>query len=176
MKNQILFRIFLILFCATGLSAQDNHYEGLQLGSQNAILSGAAVSRWVDQTAVVLNAATMMNAKEAGITFNSTTGSLDFIQFENGLGSKTDIKTDDAQLYPGLVAAELPFFENPQKNRLGVAIFARIADRTRFTSRYESELNILNDSDARVMKHTSGNMCWTSSSRKQLQHWLGPRA
>ncbi len=134
-------------FCALcpSLYSQDNHYESLQLGSKNALLSGAALSHWVDPTAVVHNAATMMDAKEAGIAFNSTTGGFDKIRFDNGLGEGVDIKTSDFQLYPGLIAADLPLFKQADKYRLGIAIFARVSDRTRFTNRGTRTDNIIND-------------------------------
>ncbi|MDX2135901.1 MAG: hypothetical protein SFV52_14020 [Saprospiraceae bacterium] len=132
--------------------SQDNHYEGLQLGSKNALLSGAAVSKWVDQTAVVINAATMMNAQEAGITFNTTTGSLDNIVFRNGLGDDLDIKTSNAQLHPGLIAADLPILKDEANNRMGISIFRRIDDRTRFTSREEYMQNIIDDAEAPGME------------------------
>ncbi len=141
----------LALVCVIGPSsfyAQDNHYEGLSLGFRNAILSGAGISRWVDQTAVVNNAATMMNADNAGFTFSSTTGGLDLIRFRDALGNDIDIQADDAQLYPGLLAADLPVFRNRDKHRLGIAVFNRISDRTRFTQRVDQSLNIINDLEA----------------------------
>lgn len=175
MKNLYLSSVFLVVCGIAPSFAQDNHYDGLQLGSKNAILSGAAISRWVDQTAVVLNSATMMNAQEAGITFNSTAGSLDNIKFINGLGENVDIKTSDVQLYPGLVAADLPFLKDQRKNRLGIAIFARLADRTRYTGRVDKQLNIIDDADSPgsetfigqyildiELKETSGALAWST--------------
>lgn len=130
------------------LRAQDNHYEGLNLGFRNSILSGAGISRWIDQTAVVNNAATIMNADNAGFTFSSTTGGFDLIRFKDALGNDIDIQADDAQLYPGLLAADLPVFRNRAKHRLGIAVFNRISDRTRFTQRVDQAVHVINDLEA----------------------------
>ncbi|MFZ4633441.1 MAG: hypothetical protein ACOYNO_04465 [Saprospiraceae bacterium] len=144
-------RLFFIAGCLFGacfpLHAQDNHYEAMQLGSKNAILSGASLSRWVDQTAVVHNAATMMNAGEPGITINATTGGHEQIHYKDDGGNESNIDINDTQVYLGLIAADVPVFKNPEKNRLGVAIFARVADRTRYTNRVNRMENIINEVD-----------------------------
>ncbi len=155
-------------------AAQDNHYEGLLMGSKNAILSGAAVSKWLDQTAVVVNAATMMSAQEQGFTFNSTAGSYDKIYISDAFGEGLDLSSDDFYLYPGLVAADLPVLKNQQKNRLGIAIFSRLADRTRFAGNTTGVQNIVNDAEAPgaetylgqyvldiELKETTGALAWS---------------
>src|SRR5262245_56550317 len=107
------------------LHAQDNHYESDQLGSQNAILRGASISRCVDQTAVINNAATMIFAKEAGITLNTATDTFENIFFKDGLGKGLDLKTNNTYIFPGLVAWEIPSLERVGERTVGFAIYGR---------------------------------------------------
>lgn len=128
--------------------AQDNHYESDQLGSQNAILSGASISRWVDQTAVINNAATMIFAKEAGITFNTATARFENILFTNGLGEDFDLRSKSTLVFPGLIAWEIPSLKRVGKRTVGFSIYGRMHNRMRFDNRAIFDANIIDDAEA----------------------------
>lgn len=131
-----------------GVVAQDNHYESDQLGSQNAILSGASISRWVDQTAVINNAATMIFAKEAGITFNTATARFENILFLNGLGEDYDLRSKSTLVFPGLIAWEIPSLQRVGKRTVGFSIYGRMHNRLRFDNRSIFDANIIDDAEA----------------------------
>ncbi|HRI59441.1 MAG TPA: hypothetical protein PK228_06950 [Saprospiraceae bacterium] len=130
------------------VQAQDNHYESDQLGSQNAILCGASISRWVDQTAVINNAATMIFAKEAGITLNTATARIDNILFLNGLGDHFDLRSNSTLVFPGLIAWEIPSLKRVDQRTVGFSIYGRMHDRLRFTNRAVFDANVIDDAES----------------------------
>lgn len=141
--------IFSILsLIALQVHAQDNHYDAIQLGSKNSILSGASLARWVDQTAVINNPATMLDAVGAGITFNSAAANLEIIKFENGLGVNYDIASTEFRAIPGLIAGDLKPLRREGKTAVGYTMFNRIQDGLRFTKRATADQNIVDDTES----------------------------
>jgi hypothetical protein len=145
-------RLFPLLLFTSGVfhyvRAQDNHYESTQQGSQNAILSGASISRWVDQTAVINNPATMISSEGAGITFNTAAIGFDHIRFVRGLGPDIDLQSNSTVIYPGLFAGELSSLRKEGKRVVGFAIYTRNIDHLRYTKRVTGERNIIDDAES----------------------------
>ena len=147
MKKYLL--LFLYIFgWLPWLMAQDNHYESTQLGSQNAVLSGASLSRWVDQTAVINNPATMIFTSGPGLTFSTASAGFEKIKFTDGLGEGKDIESNTTIIYPGLLAGEIPFLKQEGNRTVGFSIYNRNINRLRFTNRITEEANIIDDSDS----------------------------
>lgn len=147
MKRLFLLFVFVNVVIPYG-QAQDNHYESDQLGSQNAILSGASISRWVDQTAVINNAATMIFAKEAGITFNTATARFENILFSNNVSEEFDLRSGSTLVFPGLIAWEIPSLQRAGQRTVGFSIYGRMHNRLRFDNRVILEENIIDDAEA----------------------------
>ena len=84
---RVSLRIFLavVLISQTAVS-QDNHYQYLQMGSKNSIVANAGLSRFEDQSAVIVNPATLSYASGSSFSFNTTAMGISNINFKNGLG------------------------------------------------------------------------------------------
>lgn len=143
--KRLLLLLFFVYPVLHSLQAQDNHYESDLLGSQNAILTGASISRWVDQTAVINNAATMIFAKEAGFTFNTATARFDNVKYGNGLGESFDLEASNTQIYAGLVAWEIPSLQRVGERTVGFSIYGRMHDRLNLANRVMLNANIIDD-------------------------------
>jgi hypothetical protein len=63
------------------IQAQDNHYAWMQYGSRNSILFNAGISRFEDQSAVIMNPATLAEAKSSSFNFNTNMVGLNNITF-----------------------------------------------------------------------------------------------
>lgn len=130
-----------------GAFGQDNHYESLQLGSRNSILTGAGVSRWQDQTAVFMNPATLVQADFKGITFNTAAVGLSNISFTNGVGKGYNLKSSTFRFLPALIGGDFKSKKN-ERIRFGYAIYHRNRDDLRFATRAEYKANIINDTES----------------------------
>jgi hypothetical protein len=110
-----------------GTLAQDNHYDSTPLGSANALLAGAGLSRNVDRSAVVNNPATLITglSSGSGISFNTTSIGYNVIRFDNALGSNVDIRTDAVTSVPGLVAGDIRAPRWQDRFAVGYALYQR---------------------------------------------------
>ena len=137
-----------VAFLPIFLYGQDNHYESLQLGSRNSVLTGAGVSRWQDQTAVFMNPATLINADYKGITFNTAAIGLNNISFTNGVGKGYDLKSSNFRFLPALVGGDFRAKGSNDRLHFGYAIYHRNRDDLRFTARAEYEANVINETES----------------------------
>jgi hypothetical protein len=119
--------ILLGLLWAGEALAQDNHYDSTPLGSANALLAGAGLSRNVDRSAVVNNPATLITRKStgSGISLNTTSLGYNVIQFDNALGDNVDIRTDAVTSLPGLVAGDIRVPRWQDNFAVGYALYQR---------------------------------------------------
>lgn len=143
-----MYKVFIsgiTLLLATQVNAQDNHYEALQLGAKNSILSGAAISKWQDNTAVFQNPATLSQSTGNSVSFNTAALSLNNIKFLNDLGDKFTLKSSSTRFLPSLVGGDFRLNKGKSDWVLGYAIYHRNRDNLRFTNRIENNQNIIND-------------------------------
>lgn len=152
----VFIALFIKICLLSSLPAQDNHYESNQVGSKNAILSGASLSRWVDQTAVINNAATMIFAKETGFTLNTATASFEDILFQNALGEGFNLESSSLLVFPGFIALEIPSLQRKGKRAVGLSVFGRNHDRLRFTNRVTLSHNIIEGEESPGQEQFTG--------------------
>jgi len=112
------------------------------------MLSGASLSRWVDQTAVIYNPATMLQATTRGITFNTAAGSIDNIKIENALGQKNDITSSSFQSLTGLIAGDFKPLSRKGKTAVGYALYHRMRDVLRTNSQFSQQVDLLPEWEA----------------------------
>ena len=151
MNNQFLRYKLLwvsLLFAGPYLTAQDNHYSWLQYGSRNSILNNANLSRFEDQSAVVINPATLSQATQSSFTFNTNAVSFGNIKFKDGLGKGFTIKNSNLNLLPSMASGVIKS-KDPEKDLvLGYAIYSSNIDLLNFSDRVESKLDIINETES----------------------------
>lgn len=92
------------LWIALNMNAQDNHYAWMQFGSRNSILNSANLSRFEDQSAVIVNPATLSEATQSSFNFSTNAVGFNSINFKNGLGEGFTIKNSSLTILPSLAA------------------------------------------------------------------------
>jgi len=127
------------------INAQDNHYEALQLGAKNSILSGATISKWQDPTAVFQNPATLSQTVGNSISFNTAAFTLYKAKLESKLGEKYTLKSSSTRFLPSLVGGDFRPNKGNSNWVWGYAIYHRNRDNLRFTNRIENTQNIIDD-------------------------------
>jgi hypothetical protein len=135
-----------IFFLSLATRGQDNHYEYLKLGSRNSILANAGISRFEDQSAVIVNPATLSYATGSSFSFNTTAVGISNITFENGLGQGFDIKYGNLNILPNMAAGVLKPKKNEKDFVLGYGIYHRLSDKLRFTDRQQATIDVLDNS------------------------------
>lgn len=135
----------LLIMCvlAIHVHGQDNHYEFLRMGSRNSILANAGISRFEDQSAVIINPATLSFANNSSFTFNTTAVGTSTIKFDNGLGQGFDIRYGNLTVLPNMAAGVI----KPKARDwvLGYGIYHRMNDKLRFADRTNYSTNVIND-------------------------------
>jgi hypothetical protein len=128
--------------------AQDNHYEFLRMGSRNSILSNAGISRFEDQSAVIINPATLSFANNSSFTFNTTAVGTSTIKFNNGLGQGFDIRYGNLTVLPNMAAGVIKPKSKDRDWVLGYGIYHRMNDKLRFADRTNYAVNVINDTES----------------------------
>jgi len=146
--NKIFLSIAFFLSSFMVINAQDNHYEALQLGAKNSILSGATISKWQDPTAVFQNPATLSQTVGNSISFNTAAFTIYKVKLENNLGDKYTKKSSSTRFLPSLVGGDFRANKGESDWVWGYAIYHRNRDNLRFTNRIENNQNIINDAES----------------------------
>jgi len=129
--------------------AQDNHYAWSQYGSRNSLLFNSNLSRFEDQSAVIINPATLAEAKQSSFNFNSNAVGFNIINFKNGLGEGFNITTNNINVLPAMASGVIkPKPIHEKKWVLGYALYSRNADKLNFSDRAEAKLDIINESES----------------------------
>ncbi len=152
-----LLRSLCVMTLLAGTSqAQDNHYEYTMLGSRNAALTNAGISRFEDQTAVFMNPATLSDASGSSFNINAITTGLSNIKFKNGLGQGFSLKTGGFALLPNMAAGVIKPKKDARDWVLGYAVYHRFNDHILLTDRRETETDILNNTESPGNEYYSG--------------------
>lgn len=144
-KSTLLVAIILL---AASAYAQDNHYEYLRPGSRNSILANAGISRFEDQTAVIVNPATLSFANNSSFAFNTTAIGTNNIKFQNGLGQGYDIKYSNMTVLPNMAAGVLKPKSKDRDWVMGYGIYSRLSDKLRFEDRARYDVDVINNSES----------------------------
>jgi hypothetical protein len=136
--------------------SQDNHYEYMKMGSRNAVLANAGLSRFEDQAAVIVNPATLSFAKGSSFAFNTTAVGWNSINFENGLGQGFDINYGNMSVLPTTAAGVIKPKTNAKDWVLGYALYHPISDRLRFTDRQTYSVDVINEIESPGMEKYLG--------------------
>jgi hypothetical protein len=127
------------------IQAQDNHYAWMQYGSRNSILFNAGISRFEDQSAVIMNPATLAEAKSSSFNFNTNMVGLNNITFKDGLGQGFTVKNSNLNVLPSMASGVFKP-KNVKKNMtFGYALYHANTDNLNFSDRTERKLNLVND-------------------------------
>jgi hypothetical protein len=141
--------LFLIMsFLPTVAFAQDNHYSWMQFGSRNSILYNAGISRFEDQSAVIMNPATLSAATTSSFNFNTNAIGFNNISFKNGLGQGYNITNSNFNILPSMASGVLKPKKKERDWVLGYALFHSTHDKLNFNDRAETRLNIINETES----------------------------
>ena len=137
-----------VVLVANATIAQDNHYAWMQYGSRNSILYNAGVSKFEDQSAVIINPATLSQAKSSSFNFNSNVVAFNNIKFKNGLGQDFNITSSNFNVLPSM-ASGIYKPKNAEKNLvIGYALYHANTDNLDISDRTESRLNLINETES----------------------------
>lgn len=129
-------------------NAQDNHYTWTQFGSHNSILNNASLSRFEDESAVIINPATLSLANQSSFNFNANALGFTNSQFKNEAGEGFTIKSSDLSLLPSTISGVIKPKNQDKTWVLGYALFTSNKDRLNFSNTVEKRLNIIDDKES----------------------------
>jgi hypothetical protein len=135
------------LWCARA-NAQDNHYAWMQFGSRNSILNNASVCRFEDQSAVIINPATLSAAQVSSFNFNTNAIGINFIKFNNGLGQGFTITNSNLNILPSMASGVIRPKRPASDLVIGYAIYASNMDRLNFSDRTEARFDIIPEEES----------------------------
>ena len=127
--------IIISLMVVSPVEAQDNHYAWMQFGSRNGILNNANLSQFEDQSAVIVNPATLSEATQSSFNFSTNAVGFNNIKFENGLGEGFTIKNSSLTILPSLAAGVIKPKKSEKNLVIGYALHTNNTDCLLYTSR-----------------------------------------
>jgi hypothetical protein len=138
----------LALLCFTHTIAQDNHYGWMQYGSRNSILYNAGLSQFEDQSAVIMNPATLSYATSSSFNFNTNAVGFNYINFKNGLGQGFDLTSGNLNVLPSMASGVLKPKRKEKDWVLGYALYHSAVDKLNFTDRTEQKIDLIDESES----------------------------
>jgi hypothetical protein len=144
----LLLTVGLLLGISIDLYAQDNHYAWMQFGSRNGILNNANLSRFEDQSAVIVNPATLSEATQSSFNFSTNAIGFNNIKFENGLGEGFTVKNSSLTLLPSLAAGVIKPKKSNKDLVIGYALYTSNTDLLNFSDRVESREDLINEMES----------------------------
>lgn len=136
------------LWIALNMNAQDNHYAWMQFGSRNSILNSANLSRFEDQSAVIVNPATLSEATQSSFNFSTNAVGFNSINFKNGLGEGFTIKNSSLTILPSLAAGVIKPKKSNKNLVIGYALYTSNTDLLNFSDRVESKIDLINETES----------------------------
>lgn len=142
----------IILACCLILSAlltrsQDNHYNWMQFGSRNSIVFNAGVSRFEDQSAVIMNPATLTGAETSSFNFNTNVIAMNNITFEDGFGKGFTVKTSQFNVLPSMASGVFKPRQENKKWTMGYALYHSMADQIDFSDRVQDRRDLIPEAE-----------------------------
>lgn len=128
-------------------SGQDNHYGWMQFGARNNILYSAGVSRFEDQSAVILNPATLTGAQASSFNFNTNVVAFNTIKFDDALGQGFTIKNSNLNVLPSMASGVFKPANPSKKWTLGYALYHANTDVIEFSDRVQEKLDLLSEAE-----------------------------
>jgi hypothetical protein len=136
----------LVFISILAASAQDNHYSWMQYGSRNSLLYNAGLSRFEDQSAVIMNPATLSEAMQSSFNFNTNVVGYNNIRFANGLGEGFTVKSNNLNVLPSMASGV--FKPKSQKKwTMGYALYHANSDVLDFSDRTERRIDLINEAE-----------------------------
>ena len=137
-----------LLFASLASVAQDNHYAWMQFGSRNSLLYNAGLSRFEDQSAVILNPATLSEAQTSSFNFNTNAVGFNGIRFKDGLGQGFTVRNSNMNILPSMASGVLKPKKDQKDFVLGYALYHTNTDNLKFANRAELKQDILNNTES----------------------------
>ncbi len=150
MKTQ--FKSLLILLVSLSYAhyglGQDNHYAWMQFGSRNGILNNANLCKFEDQSAVIINPATLSAATQSSFNFSTNAVGFNNIKFKNGLGQGFTVKNSSLTILPSLAAGVIKPKKSEKGLVIGYALYTSNTDLLNFSDRVETKLDLINETES----------------------------
>ena len=128
--------------------AQDNHYSSMQFGSRNSVLYNAGLSGFEDQSAVILNPATLSAATTSSFNFNTNAVGFNNIQFKDGLGKGFTVRNSNINILPSMASGVIKPKNLGGSFVLGYALYHSNTDNLDFANRAELKTDIINNTES----------------------------
>ena len=120
----------------------------MQFGSRNSILYNAGISRFEDQSAVIMNPATLSAATTSSFNFNTNAVGFNNINFVNALGQGYNITNSNFNILPSMASGVLKPKKNEKDWVLGYALYHSTRDKLNFTNRVETRYDLINETES----------------------------
>lgn len=115
------------------------------------------MSRFEDQSAVIINRATLAEAKSSSFNFNTNVVGFNNITFKDGLGQGFTVKNSNLNVLPSMASGVFKPKGAKRNMTFGYALYHANTDNLNFSDRTERKLNLVNEVESPGMKITSRN-------------------
>lgn len=140
--------LMLMLGLCLNVSAQDNHYAWIQFGSRNSLLNNANLSHFEDESAGIINPATLSKATRSSFNFNTNAISFNQINFEDGLGNGFTINNSNLTVLPSTASGVIKPKNSKRELAVGYSLFTSNRDLLNFSDGVQADLDVINEAES----------------------------
>ncbi len=139
-KNHSL--LFIFVFYATNIIAQDTHYWTNQFGPRGSILGNSIIGSVKDNSSIYYNPGYLAMVDSNNISISASIYQYDMLNIKDGAGKGFDLKSNQTHNIPSLISGTYQF-KNSKKHKFGYSILTKNQTGIKTSSRIDKELDII---------------------------------
>ncbi|MFT6323472.1 MAG: hypothetical protein ACJAWO_001024, partial [Halieaceae bacterium] len=157
----------LVLLSSSAVNAQFSRYWSESFSTKSALLSGAVVGGYQDESSIYYNPSILSDSSVNQFSFANGLAKVDYIQYENAMGSDLDISNWESSVDPGFISLNLY-----PKGKYDLVWKAAFFNRSKFDNSFEEEVKFTED----VFTQVPGNEQYIGKIRTRTEYndyWYG---
>ena len=167
MAFRVLISFFFVFGFNSMLKAQFSRYWNESFSTKAALLSGAVVGGYADETSVYYNPSILSDSSKSSVSFSNGLVKLDFIKYENAMGEGEDVDNWESSVASGFLSLNLY-----PKDPLGLVWKAAVFNKSKFDNSFQGEVR----AEESVFEHVPGEEVYLGKIQSRTEYndyWYG---
>ena len=166
MKIHILLSGLLVLI-ALDANSQFSRYWNESFSTKSALLSGAVVGGYADETSIFYNPSILTDSSESTLTFSNGLAKVDFVEYQNAMGEGLGVSNWESNVASGFISVGLY-----PKDAYGLVWKLAVFNKDNFDNSFKGEFR----SDDNIFEQALGKERYVgkiSSRTEYNDYWYG---
>jgi len=167
MQNRIIILFVLGLGFASSVNAQFSRYWNESFSTKAALLSGAVVGGYADETSIYYNPSILNDSSVNSLSFSNGLVKVDLIRYENAMGEGQDVENWESSVASGFLSLNLY-----PKDKLGLVWKLALFNKSKFDNSFKGEVR----AEENVFENVPGNEVYLGKVQSRTEYndyWYG---